>query len=138
MAESREFELGDLLSVATGILVARRHVDALYDLMGFMTGDVLFTHQLPRAMDACAPELIRQHPWLTDVEIPDWSNIPRDQVKGAVFTWLDEVEAAHGRLHHVRAACPGWQSKDPIAELDQMAGTRPVHVVRISVGEVDQ
>ena len=61
---SRQFELGDILSVTTGRLVSRRHVTALYDLMGFMTGENLMTHQLPRAMDACAPELIRQHPWL--------------------------------------------------------------------------
>lgn len=131
---AREFELGDLISVTTGRLVSRRHVGGLYDLMGFMVGESLMTHQLPRAMDACKPELLRQHPWLAGIEVPDWSYVPRDRaetIKTIIFGWLDGMDMTHGKTHLVEAGAPTWQRMDALAELDQMAGTRPVITVRV-------
>lgn len=129
--EIREFDLSDILSVTTGVLLSRRHVEGLYDLMGFMTGDSLYTHQLGRAMDSCKPELLRQMPWLANVVPPEFDGDDSEVVKAAVFGWVDTVEAIHGRTHTVRAGAPGWRSgADPVAELDQMMGNRPVVVVR--------
>jgi hypothetical protein len=138
MSETRDFELGDVLSVTSGRLVARRHIGALYDLLGFMTGDTLFTHQLPGASDACAPELLRQHPWLAGIEVPDWSHLDRSDievVKAAIFGWVDEMELIHGGVHKVQAGAPLWRSMDPVAELDQMAGNRPVMVVHAPLAD---
>jgi len=64
---SRDFHLGDVLSITTGLLVAPRGVKALYDILGFMTGETLYTHQLPRASRECAIALLAQHPQLANV-----------------------------------------------------------------------
>lgn len=51
-----------------------------------MTGDNLFTHQLPRASDECKPYLLKEMPWLNKVDIStvqgnDWAGWLRQQVK---------------------------------------------------------
>ena len=57
---SRDFHIGDILSVTTGRLVSPRRMDGVYDILNFMTGDNLFTHQLPRAARECAGPLAAQ------------------------------------------------------------------------------
>lgn len=65
----REFHVGDVLSITTGRLVSLRHMDGVYDILDFMTGDNLFTHQLPRAGDECKSYLLEQFPQLATPEM---------------------------------------------------------------------
>jgi hypothetical protein len=58
------FHISDVLSVTTGRLVSTRHIDGVYDILNFLTGDNLFTHQLPRANKECEPWLRTQFPQL--------------------------------------------------------------------------
>lgn len=66
---ARSFDLGDVLSVTTGILMSPRHMEGIYDILNFMTGGNLFTHQLPRACREVAPIIIQQHPQLAAIEL---------------------------------------------------------------------
>ena len=66
--KTKKFHLGDVLSITTGRLVSPRHMDGVYDILNFMTGDNLFTHQLPRASDECKPHLLAQFPQLAEVD----------------------------------------------------------------------
>ena len=131
MAEPRAFHLGDLLSVTTGRLVAPRHIEAMYDLLGFMTGDNLFTHQLPRACDECAPALLEQHPDLKAVEVPaefaDASHVER---------WLAEQVARFGETRSVSPLAAGDHTHiNPFAELRMMAPNAQIIVIE-GPGEV--
>lgn len=85
MTTTRTFALGDILSASTGYLVSPRGVEALYDVLGFMTGDTLWTHQLPRAADECKPHILAQHPDLAGVEVP-----AEFDGKAHVWRWLAE------------------------------------------------
>ena len=67
--QTKQFHLGDVLSITTGRLVSPRHIDGVYDILNFMTGDNLFTHQLPRASDECKPYLVAQFPQLAAAEM---------------------------------------------------------------------
>lgn len=67
--ESKLFHLGDILSITTGKLMSPRHMDGIYDILNFMTGDLLYTHQLGRAIKECAPFLLSQHPQLEGIQI---------------------------------------------------------------------
>lgn len=67
--QSKQFHLGDVLSITTGILMSPRKMDGVYDILNFMTQDDLFTHQLPRACKECAPFLLEQHPQLKGIVI---------------------------------------------------------------------
>jgi hypothetical protein len=58
------YHISDVLTVTTGRLVSNRHIDSVYDILNFLTGDELFTHQLPRASRECEPWLKAQYPQL--------------------------------------------------------------------------
>lgn len=66
---TRLFHLGDVLSITAGKLLSNRHMDGIYDILNFMTGDYLYKGQLPRAMNECRPYLLQQHPRLANVVI---------------------------------------------------------------------
>lgn len=80
---TRQFQLGDVLSITTGKLVSPRLIDGVYDILNYMTRDNLFTHQLPRAMRECAPWVLRQHPQLGEIDASSVS-------KGCWQDWLSE------------------------------------------------
>lgn len=65
----RKFHIGDVLSVTTGRVVSTRGMSGIYDILNFMTGDNLFTHQLPRADKECKPYLLEQFPQLDSPEM---------------------------------------------------------------------
>lgn len=129
-AAGREFDLGDILSATTERLVSPRHVDGLYDLLGYMTGESLFTHQLPRANRECAPVLLAQHPQLAAVVVPEWKFGDGDDPKAIVYAWLDEQKAVYGATLPVRPLDPAdHTSIDPIAELRMMRPDMPIIAV---------
>ena len=111
---TKDFHIGDILSVTTGKLVSPRHIDGVYDVLGWMTGESLMTHQLPRVSDECAPSLRDQHPDLAEVEVPETA----------------EIGAQFGEHHPVAKLAAGdHTSIDPIAEIKMMRPDLPVIVV---------
>lgn len=133
----RQFHIGDILSITTGALVAQRHREAVYDILNYMTGDNLFTHQLPRACRECAPHLLRQHPQLAECEAsvgaarvaagpppagggkPEWVDL-----------WLAEQVVKFGEtllVHPIPR--DDHERKDPIEEAVEMVGKDRVVVI---------
>lgn len=126
----RQFHLGDILTITTGLLVSPRHVDGIYDILNFMTGDNLFTHQLPRAMDECCPALLVQHPQLRAVSTPE-----EFEGKEHVDRWLAEQVAQYGEQLPVTPLDPGDHTRiDPIAEL-RMKGVPPERIIPVVIDD---
>ena len=130
---TREFHLGDILSITTGRLVSPRHMDGIYDILNFLTGDNLFTHQLPRAAGECQGPLLAQHPALADVEDLDKFGDEDGalEVKDAVDRWLAAQIAIYGETLPVTAlAAEDHTYIDPITELQAKvsAGTEIIVV----------
>lgn len=127
MTETRAFALDDILTVTTGRLLSRRHMDGLYDILGFMTGDNLFTHQLGRAADACGPALLEQHPQLRGVQPPDGTDALD------LMAWLVTVERQYGETLPVAPLPSGvWEQRNPVEELCDMVGPERVIVADLS------
>lgn len=109
----RNFDLGTVLSVTTGIFLAP-DIGNVYDLLNYMTGDNLFTHQLPRAADRCRVVIIAQHPELANVDVltvrnNDW------------HAFLAEQVAIYGNEIRVGPIPPDdYTHVDPIQELYDM------------------
>lgn len=106
----RQFHLGDILTITTGRLVSPRHMDGVYDILNYMTGDTLFTHALPRASRECEEPLREMYPWLRAVTVPDEFE-GKDQCRpmaGRAGRHLRRdvrrVPAATGRAHRHRPA----------------------------------
>lgn len=124
---TKTFHLGDVLSITTGLLVSPRHMEGIYDVLNHMTGDNLFTHQLPRAVDECRPEVLRQHPDLAGVQHPaEFAGKPQ------VERWLAEQVARFGEYRDLTPLCPGDHAViDPIAELRMMRPDMPIIAVEV-------
>ncbi len=121
MTKTARFHLGDILSVTTGRLVSNRHIDGVYDVLNHMTGDNLFTHQLPRASEECKPHLMAQHPDLAEVPVPD-------EFDGVahVESWLAEQVARFGEYRDVAPLAAGDHTRiDPLTELQMMRPGMP-------------
>lgn len=119
----KAFHLGDVLSITTGRLVSPRHMEGVYDILNWMTGDSLFTHQLPRAGRECAPWLLRQHPQLADIAEPE---LTPEECDG----WLAEQVAKYGESLEVSPIpADDHERIDPITEAERMMGKDRVIVV---------
>jgi hypothetical protein len=129
MSASKTFHLGDILSVTTGKLVSPRHIDGVYDILNWMTGDNLFTHQLPRAMDECQGPLLAQHPGLAAVVPPeDFGPDP----KAGVEAWLAGQVAIYGETREVAPLADDVHGHvDPLDELHLMRPDAKIIVVAV-------
>lgn len=122
----REWAIGDVLSVTTGILLSERRMAGVHEILDWLTGDTLMTHQLPRAMDAAAPWVLEQHPWLASVQPPDVTgDVTSEAREMRVHAWLTRVRVKLGDTVRLRPMAVGtWEPRNPIVELLQMrAGT---------------
>lgn len=122
--DAREFPLDEVLTVTTGCLVARRHMDAVYDVLNFLTGDNLFTHQLPRALESCMPAALTQHPDLAEVSVPTFG----DDAHAELMRWLSKVEAKYGKTRTL-VPIAQWDHRNPIEEACDLIGAERVYVV---------
>lgn len=118
---SKRFHIGDVLTITTGRLVSTRHMDGVYEILNHMTGELLFTHALPRACRACAPALLRAFPQLAGADTgEDWR------------AWLADATAKHGEWFDVEPLAPGdYVAMDPISELRAMRPDMPITVAVI-------
>ena len=100
------FHISDVLSVTTERLVSSRHMDGIYEILNFLTGDNLFTHQLPRAMDECRPWLRSTFPNLMkdSPEMPERladldrrinaTQQDREHIAMAIRDWIEDLRIA--------------------------------------------
>ena len=120
---TRDFHLGDILSVTTGRLVSPRHMEGVYDILNFMTGNNLFTHQLPRAGREMAPRLLAQHPDLREVTGDDVT--PENHAE-----WLERQVAKYGETRPVRPEHQFHEIRDAVKEAQDAVGADRVVVFR--------
>ncbi len=118
----RAFHIGDILSVTTGIFVSPDGIGGLYDILNYMTGDDLYTHQLPRASQQCRPALLAQHPQLTGA---DMRGITPDNHRER----LAEAVEKYGEMLPIRPLDTNdYTPIDPLTELASMTD-KPIIVV---------
>lgn len=94
------FSLDKILSVTTGRLVSRNHMDGLYEILGFMSGDEhITTIGLLAVSNACKNALLEQHPALAEIQAPEF-DIEKYGVE-SVWGWVAEQEAQYGTMLNV-------------------------------------
>ena len=139
----KDFHISDLLTLTTGRLVGSRHMRGVYEILNFMTGDSLFTHQLPRAMEECEPWLRQQFPRLfpEDAMMAEMLKLLEGQLEAAasdadlaplVAAWVESVRVAWGLPERVPVyeLPPEFHTHiDPIEEARAMMGDDRVIVI---------
>ena len=107
---TKDFDISDILSITTERLVSTRHVEGVYDILNFMTGENLMTHALPRASRICAPALLKQHPKLRKVDVKGVN--PKTWK-----TWLAVQRKKFGDTLPVKTLPPGaYEAMHPLDE----------------------
>ncbi|MBP6904715.1 MAG: hypothetical protein KBB91_01505 [Candidatus Pacebacteria bacterium] len=129
MTENRKFHLGDILSITAGPLVSPTGINGVYAILGYMTDDKLFSHQLSRAVKECAPNIISQHPQLEEVD-------PTDCTPENYKEWLNKQIAKYGEYLPIKPLVSGiHEYKDAIEELEEKIGPDKVILVNLSTDE---
>lgn len=128
MTETKTFHVGYVLTAMTGILVSPRHVEGVYDILNWLSGEEsLMTHQLPRVSREAEPFLRQLFPDLADIKIPKFSG-SKDQV----LAWLDRIVAQYGETREVPRMSPEDHTHiDPIAEIKMIRPDLPI----IAIGD---
>lgn len=123
MSTARTFGLGAILTVTLDVFLVD-DIGDIYGLLNYMTGDNLFTHQLPRAAGECKPALLEQHPQLADVAAPALPDA------AAYKAYLAELEKVHGaELSVTPLAAGAHRHINPLTELADMMPGKPIITV---------
>lgn len=131
MTDTKEFHIGDILSITTGRLVSPRHIGGVYEILGWMVSEDLMTHQLPRVGRECEPNLRRQHPDLAEVSVPD---DVRDEA--SVMAWLSHQVSLFGEKRPVARLDPADHTAiKPITEFVMKRPGMPIIGVEVDGDE---
>jgi len=130
------FHISDVLSITHGRLVSTRHMDGIYDICNFLTGDNIFTHQLPRVISECKGWLLTLHPALHELPlVTDEEILAMKLVSGKPAEWWRlwvQAQIEHfGEYLDVEPMPKDiHEFKDPIAEAVEMVGKDRVIVAK--------
>lgn len=109
MSENNEkaFDLGVVLSVATGRLFVE--MDYLYDFFNYLTGDIIFIHQVPRLMKLVQPYVLGRFPQLSGVGLEVAIN-DFDEAKA----YVESIKPVFGETLSISPLPEGlWTHMDP-------------------------
>ena len=134
MTATKKFHVRTLLTVTTGRLLTKSQgardngIADLYDLLGWMTNDEPFTHQLPRFSKECEPWLLRWFPELAQANESLWvldQKIKELGPENGVEFWLTNMLVIGLRADYDVPKIPrdDHQQKAPYDELVEMRGT---------------
>lgn len=134
----KTFSLGAVLSVATDRLLT--DIGDLYKILGWMTGDSPYTHQLPRFMQECRPWLLRWFPDLqkaVDAQPQLNAMIAAQGAEQACKTWLETLIAGGqpAEFEIEQISSDDHTRKNPYDELVEMRGTDEGIIVAEIPGE---
>lgn len=134
--ETRTFPLRVILSVTTGRLLTKSKgkrdngIGDLYELLGHMTNDKPFTHQLPRFNEECKPWLLRWFPELQSLtsgvnnfcdNLPNKEASKREMINAYVMGIEDQI--GKNEYEVPRIPMDDHERKHPYDELVVMRGT---------------
>ena len=84
------FDIADVISTGTGVLIGK--IDGVYQVCNFMTGESVFTHQLPRIGREAKEVLRRRHDWF-DTVLDEAEQVTPENYKHWIGTWRERYVA---------------------------------------------
>lgn len=131
--KARQFHLGDIISVYTGIMVSRSRMDGVFEFLNHMSGERLSLQQLADVKDLAKPELEKQFSWLKDAA----AQVEADFAAGIVGTTQDSTNsyvdgiAQHYGAHHSVKPLPNGYDRRPTAASTNALKDKPVVAARL-------
>lgn len=84
--ETKTFATVDVLSTITGRLIG--DIGGVYQVLNWMTGESVFTHQLPRISSEARPVILAMHPQL-GLAVEEAGQVTPENYKQWLATWED-------------------------------------------------
>ena len=117
----RAFPTLQVIAAITGLLVC--DIGAVYEVLNWMTGENLYTHQLPRVGREAAPVVLALHPELSSA-VKEASLVNRENWQEWAAQWL----ARYGETLTVpKMAAAEHERIDPFSELAEKV--RPENII---------
>lgn len=129
----REFSLGTILTMTTGRFLTT--FDELYDLASYMSGEEVWTHQLPRVKGEAGPVILKRYPQLAEIEVPTYDeSTDKESFYG---DWLATQEERYGKMFALEPlSAEEHASIDPLTEFEAM-GIPAEKIIPVRVSEWD-
>lgn len=123
--QTKEFPTPDVLSTVTGRLMGG--IDGVYNVLNWMTGESMFTHQLPRVSREARPVLLAMHPTLQQA-IDEADQVTTENWREWRRTW----ESRYGEFIAVpKFGAADHERIDPMSELAEKV--HPDKIIPIAV-----
>ena len=90
------FHIGEILSVITLRMLSPSGMDGIRTLVSYMVGGRYPDRLLEDAALLLTPELLKQFPFLSDIEVPEFSSTDEG------LEWLCEIADKYGEWHKVK------------------------------------
>lgn len=145
----RTFPLDEILSASTGRLVADRHIDSMYDLIGHVTGDRGITTIGIAAMAKPVREfLLQEFPHLTNVETSSldrglaFASTKRDREVSNILSmaacrlWVDRMARRISQANFDVPQMSNTQPRDMMDDIDYIQKVNPnAQIIPVVVGD---
>ncbi len=141
-SNAHEFPLGSVLTVATGRLLCP--IGDVYEILNFLLDADIYTHQIPKALNICAPLLKVDFPFLqspvfheavkTLLDVVDASK--EDKRETIIQTWITEQQTIYGHTLPLFPVSSVLQELfiNPLQDLKEMVGDKKIIVVQREEG----
>lgn len=129
MAETKLFTTDKVMSVVTDVLVCE--IGGVYEVLNWMTGESLFTHQLPRAGREAVPVILAMHPHLQSA-IDEAEQVNGGNYQTWLATWIDRFGP---EIAIPRMTIDQHERIDPLSEAAEHFA--PQNIIVAKVGEDD-
>lgn len=120
----KPFGLGCVLSITTDRLVSEKGIGGVYEILNYMTGENLYTHQLPRVSEEARPVILAWHPQLANV---DASSVTSENWRA----WLADQKARFGETLAIPTLDEAQHERiDPLSEAAELFHPDKIITVR--------
>lgn len=121
--QTKEFATRDVLSTVTGRLMG--DIGGVYEVLNWMTGESVFTHQLPRISREAQPVVVAAHPTLQQA-IDEAEQVTQENYKEWRQTWEDRYGPT---IAVPKFGADTHESIDPMSELAEKVHPDKIIVV---------
>lgn len=75
----KKYHLSYVLSIISGRLISNEGLDGIYDILSYLNGNTVHTHEISDVIEECRLGLLEQHPELTNINLDEINTDNLDQ-----------------------------------------------------------
>lgn len=123
--QTKEFPTCDVMSTVTGRLVGK--ISGVYEVLNWMTGESVFTHQIPKIGEEAVPVLVAAHPALAQA-IEEAEQVTQENWQRWLQTWEDRYGPT---IAVPKFSAGNHENIDPMSELAEKV--HPDRIIPVAV-----